>query len=72
MLNTRFFGFVADLEVAGFGFGFFFPAPGRNSSASRSFFEASLVRPVVSTVRAVGAGGTAEGDFGALGVSASP
>ena len=40
--------------------------PPKRRSLSRSFLEVSLVRPVGSTVRAVGAAGTAVvGDLGA-------
>ena len=48
-----------------FGAGFFLPPP-KIRSSSRSFLEVSLVRPVGSTVRAVGAAGTVAlvGDLG--------
>jgi len=42
------------------------------SSASRFFFEASFVRPLASTARAVGALGTPTGDLlGVVGVRPS-
>ena len=75
ILNTNPFGFVFALGVVGFDFGcdFFLDEPYRKSSASRSFFEESFVRPVVSTVRAVGAAGTVPvGDLGVGEVRPSP